>query len=131
MKGQYNRIITTDVKDVIFQTNPSIWLDENLGDKEINVACESIAYKDEEWGTNNLMKSFGPLVHEECVNNPIYNAGTISGKLDTMVDLFLNIYMLSNIILYCLVLSYTVLNHRVLSDITLYHHVLSSLPCIS
>jgi hypothetical protein len=96
MKGQYNRIITTDVKDVIFQTNPSIWLDENLGDKEINVACESIAYKDEEWGTNNLMKSFGPLVHEECVNNPIYNAGTISGKFDTMVDLFLNIYMLSN-----------------------------------
>jgi len=81
MKGQYNRIITTDVKDVIFQTNPSIWLDENLGDKEINVACESIAYKDEQWGTNNLMKSFGPLVHEECVNNPIYNAGTISGNV--------------------------------------------------
>ena len=95
-KGQYKNIITTDVKDVIFQTNPSEWLDKNLGDKQINVACESIRYKDENWGTNNLMKSFGTLIHEECNENLIYNAGTISGNFDTMVDFFLNIYMLCN-----------------------------------
>ena len=95
-KGQYKNIITTDVKDVIFQTNPSEWLDKNIGDKEINVACESIHYKDENWGTNNLMKSFGTLIHEEVSQNLIYNAGTISGKFDTMVDFFLNIYMLCN-----------------------------------
>jgi hypothetical protein len=95
-KGQYRNIITTDVKDVIFQTNPSIWLENNLGDKEINVACESIRYQDEEWGSHNLMKSFGALIHEHNKENLIYNAGTISGKFDTMSDLFLNIYMLCN-----------------------------------
>ena len=95
-KGQYKNIITTDVKDVIFQTNPSEWLDKNLGDKEINVACESIKYEDENWGSNNLMKSFGTLIHEECKENLIFNAGTISGRFDTMVDFFLNIYMLCN-----------------------------------
>jgi len=95
-RGQYRYVITTDVKDVIFQTNPSEWLEKNIGDKEINVACESIRYKDEAWGTNNLMKSFGALIHEECNENLIYNAGTISGKFDTMIDLFLNIYMISN-----------------------------------
>ena len=95
-KGQYRNIITTDVKDVIFQTNPSTWLDNNLGDKEINVACESIRYQDEEWGSHNLMKAFGSLIHEHNKENLIYNAGTISGKFDTMSDLFLNIYMLCN-----------------------------------
>ena len=95
-KGQYRYIITTDVKDVVFQTNPSEWLEKNIGDKEINVACESIKYKDENWGTNNLMRSFGKFIHEEVNENLIYNAGTISGKFDTMVDFFLNIYMLCN-----------------------------------
>ncbi len=95
-KGQYRYIVTTDVKDVIFQTNPSEWLEKNIGDKEINVACESIHYKDEEWGNHNLLKSFGNLIHEHNIDNLIYNAGTISGKFDTMLDLFLNIYMLCN-----------------------------------
>jgi hypothetical protein len=92
-KGQYRNIITTDVKDVVFQTNPSIWLEQNLGDKEINVACESMYYKDEAWGDNNLLKSFGPVIHAANRENLIFNAGTISGKFDTMVDLFLNIFM--------------------------------------
>jgi hypothetical protein len=95
-KGQYRYIITTDVKDVVFQTNPSTWLENNIGDKEINVACESIRYKDEEWGNHNLMKAFGALIHDHNKDNLIYNAGTVSGKFDTMVDLFLNIYMLCN-----------------------------------
>jgi len=95
-QGQYRYIVTTDVKDVIFQTNPSEWLEKNIGDKEINVACESIRYRDEDWGNHNLLKSFGNMIHDHNVNNLIYNAGTISGKFETMVDLFLNIYMLCN-----------------------------------
>ena len=91
--GQYRYIISTDVKDVIFQTNPSTWLEQNIGDKEINVACESIRYKDEDWGSHNLLKSFGPLIHDHCKDNLIYNAGTLSGKFDTMLDFFLNVYM--------------------------------------
>jgi hypothetical protein len=95
-EGEYRYVITTDVKDVIFQTNPSVWLEKNIGDKEINVACESIKYSDEEWGNNNLFKSFGPLVYENVKDNLIFNAGTLSGKFDTMLDLFLNIYLLCN-----------------------------------
>jgi hypothetical protein len=96
-KGQYRNIITTDVKDVIFQTNPSLFLERVIKDgKKINVACESIRYKDENWGDNNLLKSFGPLIHEHNRDNLIYNAGTISGDFDTMLDVFLNIYLLCN-----------------------------------
>lgn len=96
LQGQYRYIISTDVKDVIFQTNPSTWLEENIGNKEINVACESIRYKDEEWGNHNLYKAFGSLVHDHNKDNLIYNAGTVSGKFDTMLDFFLNVYMMCN-----------------------------------
>lgn len=93
-KGQYRYIITTDVKDVVFQKNPSEWLEKNLGDKKINAACESMYYRDEDWGNHNIWKAFGPLIHETYKDNLIYNAGVISGEFDTMLDVFLNIYML-------------------------------------
>jgi hypothetical protein len=93
-KGQYRYLISTDVRDVVFQRNPSDWLEKNIGDKKINVACESVRYKDESWGDHNLYKSSGVDVHAHNRNNLIYNAGTLSGDFDTMLDLFLNIFLL-------------------------------------
>lgn len=93
-RGQYRYIVTTDVKDVIFQTDPMKWLEQNLGDKKINVASESIRYRDEDWGKNNLLKAFGQAVYEENKDNVIVNAGTVSGDFDTMLDFFFNVYML-------------------------------------
>ena len=95
-RGTHRYIITTDVKDVVFQYNPSAWLEQNMGNKKINVASESIAYGKEDWGANNLQKSFGHLIYKDMENNIIANAGTISGDFDTMIDLFLNIYLLCN-----------------------------------
>lgn len=92
-KEQFRYLVSTDVKDVIFQKNPSEWLENNLGDKLINVASESIRYCDEEWGDNNLKLSFGPVIHQAHNQNEIYNAGTISGDFNTLVDLFLTIYL--------------------------------------
>ena len=96
LEGEYRYVITTDVKDVVFQTNPSKWLEKNIGDKKINVACESIHYKNEEWGNHNLFKSFGALLYDVNKDNLIFNAGTLSGCYDTIVDLFLNIFMWCN-----------------------------------
>jgi hypothetical protein len=92
-KEQYRYVISTDVKDVIFQTNPSTWLEENIGDKKINVASESLKYKDEPWGDHNLLQSFGPLIHERNRENTIYNAGTIAGEFKHFVDLCDNIFL--------------------------------------
>jgi len=92
IQEEYRYLITTDVKDVVFQTNPSKWLEENLGNKKINVASESLLYKNEPWGDNNLRLSFGDIIHKSKRENLIVNAGTISGDFKTMLDLALNIY---------------------------------------
>jgi hypothetical protein len=92
-KEQFRYLISTDVKDVIFQKNPSEWLEKHMGNKLINVASESIRYRDEEWGNNNLKESFGSVIHSNFNQNEIYNAGTVSGDFDTLIDLFLTIYL--------------------------------------
>jgi hypothetical protein len=91
-KEQYRYIIATDVKDVVFQSNPSEWLEKNLK-KEINLSCESLKYKDEPWGKQNMYLSFGPLIQETMLDKPIYNAGVLAGNFQTMLDLFTNIYL--------------------------------------
>lgn len=92
-KEQYRYIIATDVRDVVFQSNPSIWLENNLVDKDIIASCESLRYRDEPWGKQNLYLSFGPLIYEQMQDRPIYNAGVIAGKFETTIDLFQNIFL--------------------------------------
>ena len=65
----YNHIVTTDVKDVYFQTNPF----EALKGHKLVVATEGLKYKDEPWGRDNLLQSYGPYVYEHFKENEIYN----------------------------------------------------------
>lgn len=94
-KEQYRYIIATDVKDVVFQSNPSNWLEENIDDKLIVASCESIRYMDEPWGKQNMYLSFGPLITENMQQKPIYNAGVIAGKFQTVIDLMTNVFLSS------------------------------------
>jgi hypothetical protein len=93
LKGRFRNLIHTDVKDVIFQKNPS----EYIGDfgPRIIAASESIKYKDENWGRENIRQAFGDVVYEAHKENVIVNAGTLSGDFSTLVDFFLNVYMVS------------------------------------
>lgn len=90
----YRYVISTDVKDVIFQQNPTIWLENNLNDKEIVASCESLLYKDEPWGDDNLRGSF-PFVYPKLRNMPIWNCGVQAGTMQAMKDLWLQIYLIS------------------------------------
>lgn len=94
-EGDYRYVITTDVKDVIFQTNPSEWLESNIGDKLLNAASESLPYRHENWSNVNMLNSFGREVHEYMSEKGIYNAGTIAGRFAAIRDLCLNVYLMS------------------------------------
>ncbi len=94
-KEQYRYVIATDVGDVVFQSNPSEWVENNIGDKQLLAASECIRYKDENWNKQNMFLSFGPLVSEKMDDRVVYNAGTIAGKFETFVDFCQNIYLSS------------------------------------
>ena len=87
----YNHVVTTDVKDVYFQTNPIVWLELNLKGKKLVAGSEGMRYKDEPWGNENLMQAYGPYVHDQFKYNEIYNVGTIGGVSEYVKDMMFNI----------------------------------------
>jgi len=85
-------VISTDV-DVVFQSDPSEWLEKNLGDKKLNYGCEGLKYKDEAWGNQNIQECFGPIIHEYMKDKPIYNAGSMAGEYQTFIDYSLAVWL--------------------------------------
>jgi hypothetical protein len=85
------------VKDVVFQNNPSYFLEENLDktSKQFIFASESMLYKDEPWGNQNLLDTFGPFFHNIFKENEIYNVGVLAGRGDSMRDLAAMIFAMS------------------------------------
>jgi len=91
----FKRIIHTDVRDVIFQTNPSDWLDMNMT-TEIVSPSESVRYWDEPWNRDNFRRSFGDIAFMNLAPNMLVsNVGTFAAKADTAIDLCLHIYLLT------------------------------------
>ena len=92
----YNLVITTDVKDVYFQTDPFKWLDyHNIGVKDMHqivAGSECLKYKDESWGNENLMQAYGPYVHNIFKENEIFNVGVLGGSAEYIKDLVFNIF---------------------------------------
>jgi hypothetical protein len=88
-------VISTDISDVVFQSNPSEWLEQNLGDKKLNYGCEGLKYKDEAWGNQNMMECF-PHLYNHMKDRPIYNAGSMAGEFNTFKDYSLAVSLAIN-----------------------------------
>jgi hypothetical protein len=86
-------VISTDCADVVFQSNPSEWLEKNLGDKKLNYGGESLKYQDEPWGFDNMLTSFGPVIQDHMKSRPIYNAGSMAGEFQTFIDFSLAVHL--------------------------------------
>lgn len=89
---EYQYVITTDVKDVYFQTNPSEWLEARLDGYKLIVGSEGIRYKDEAWGNDNLLQCYGPYIHNLFKDGEIYNVGVLAGESEYIKDLVFNIF---------------------------------------
>jgi len=83
-------IIWTDVKDVIFQKDPTQWIEKNMKG-EILAFSECVKFKDDSWAVVNAGTSF-PMEWEWLQNKTSYCAGTIVGKGYALKDLFIEIY---------------------------------------
>ena len=97
IKEEYRYVIATDTRDVVFNKNPSDWLEMFLGltTNKLVVSPEGLKYKDEPWGNQNLLDTFGPYFHNILKEKMIYNVGTIAGNADYVKDLFLMIFQMS------------------------------------
>ena len=90
---KYNNVIITDVRDVMFQINPSEYLNSVLTDeKPIVVSSEGILFQHEPWNYHNLVNGFGPIIAESLRGEVAHNVGILAGKSFAMKNLCLTLY---------------------------------------
>jgi len=87
-------VVATDVRDVVFQRNPSEYLDgEYFRGHDLVVSSEGIQYMYEDWGSNNLAQAFGTHMWKTHCENNIINCGVLAGKFDAFMGLAKTIYL--------------------------------------
>jgi len=94
LNREYRYLITTDVRDVVFQKNPSEYLEKNLK-KNILVSTENVLYKDESWGTKNILEGYGNFYLDIFKDKLSCNVGVLAGRYENMKDLLLLNYLVS------------------------------------
>ena len=88
-------VVATDMKDVVFQKNPSDFLSRPaIGAYGLILSSEGIAYQHEPWGANNLLQSFGAHVYEQHKRNTIVNCGVLAGEFDVFMGLCMTLYLM-------------------------------------
>lgn len=90
-RNEYRYAVTTDVRDVIFQKNPIEYIENHLGDKQLIFSSESMLYKHEPWGNQNLLDTYGPYIHNKYKHNEIYNVGVLGGRAEALRDMAISI----------------------------------------
>lgn len=98
LKIMYRNVIMTDVRDVIFQVNPSEWLTTHLISEQQRIVCpsEHIRFMDEPWNKDNLIKGFGQIIYDLVGHLWIaYNVGTIAGDFFQMKKLIHAIFRMT------------------------------------
>lgn len=91
---EWEHIITTDVRDIVWQLNPTEWLSKNLK-SEIIVASECIKNEDEPWAHKNIHEGYGPIFWDWVKSNTIGNVGVIAGKGKYVKDLLMLNWLVS------------------------------------
>lgn len=91
---EYRYVITTDVRDVVFQKNPSEYLENNLK-SGILVSSENVLYIDEAWGMKNIREGFGELPLGRYQTERSCNVGVLAGEYKYIKDLLFLNYLLS------------------------------------
>ena len=93
-------VIFVDMRDAIFQLNPSKWLVDHIGEKKLVVSSEGLKYADEPWNRQSLREAFGPAVFDYMQDRLVWNCGTIAGELGLLRELSLNLYLCSRTVAY-------------------------------
>lgn len=88
-ESELDWVLTTDVKDIVFQSCPFEWLNQKALGYDLVASSENISYANEEWSKNNALACFGASLTEMLLPHTIYNAGVIAGKANFVKELFI------------------------------------------
>lgn len=87
-------VIHTDVRDVIFQSDPGVWLQNNMQDFKLIATSEGVTYRHEDWNNEVLERHFGKNMYLKFADKETLCSGIIAGYVKEIKELFSTIYEL-------------------------------------
>jgi hypothetical protein len=94
-KNKYRYVVSTDVRDVIFQSNPVDFLKSKFYNVALVAASEAIKIKSEKWNRDNIIKNFGSYFYNDVSDNEVLNVGIIAGISEIVKDLCFSLFQMS------------------------------------
>ncbi len=91
----YRYIIWTDMRDAIFQTDPSPWLEQNLAPHKLLAASECVTIESEFYNRQWINQAFNAEICAWLGKCEICNSGCFAGDADVMLGVFSEIYDIS------------------------------------
>lgn len=95
--SDYTMVITTDVRDVVFQRNPFPVLDAMMYRHGVSFvsSSECIRIGNENWNKSNIQKCFGDDVLDSIRDKEVLNVGILSGTVKNVLAMCSLVYQLS------------------------------------
>lgn len=93
--GEWRYVVYCDVRDLVFQADPTLWLAEHLAPHALVGASECLRIADEPTNQGWIQRTLGPDVLSHLLEEPILCAGTIVGTRAAVTDLLATICELS------------------------------------
>lgn len=96
LQSNYRYVVMTDVRDVVFQSNPFAWLENNMGNHELVVGSECITYGNSSFNSADATLNFGPYILEYLLKNaPVVCCGIIAGTMKAVRETALTMYLMA------------------------------------
>lgn len=90
----FRYVMCTDMRDVVYQRDPSPWLEQNLSPYKLLASSEGVLIKNEQYNDQWVKQAF-PEDHAWIRENEVCNSGAIAGEADAMQAVFEKIYEIS------------------------------------
>ena len=85
-------MVWSDWRDVVFQTNPSSWLERNLGESKIIGCSECVKIQDEHYNRQWVREAAGCVAYETVKHEEILCAGTLAGEANALYSALYKMY---------------------------------------
>jgi hypothetical protein len=89
----YRFVVCADTRDVIFQHDPTVWLEKNIGSAGLVAASEYIYHWAQKGNTEWVMHDFKE-VDAYMMSQMVYCSGVISGRTEYIRDITMAIYLM-------------------------------------
>lgn len=96
-RTKYRNVIWTDVVDLIFQTNPSEWLESHTTESTIVASRVCWIIKDEDTFNCQEARRAFPADFWWLQNKEILCGGTLAGSIDAMIDALSKIFAITSV----------------------------------